>query len=191
MKTATPKKAAKRQAYHHGDLRRALLDAAREEIAANGAQSLSLSSLARRAGVAQSAPYRHFADRDELLAAVATEGFEAFTAALRAAAENGPEATALRRMCGAYLQFSDANVELYRLMFASGLVPAAGAGSRLVEAAQLSFQPLLERVGGGSASKRSRLAAHALWAQLHGIAMLKADGFVIEPSEQLLGAMDV
>lgn len=93
-------------------------------------------------------------------------------------------------MCAAYLRFAETNTELYRLMFASGLVPASGPDSELVKAAQLSMQPLLERVGGGR-SKRNKLAAHALWAQLHGIAMLRADGFVIEPADQLLGAMDL
>ncbi len=178
----------KRDAYHHGDLQRALLQAARAEIAAHGAQNLSLASLARRAGVAQSAPYRHFADRDELLAAVATEGFRAFTEALLEAAQAGGESGALKRMAGAYLRFGEANVELYRLMFASRLVPSAAEGSALQEAAAASFQPLLDQAADGS-SKRARLAAQAIWAQLHGFVMLKADGFVEEPAEDLLKAL--
>jgi AcrR family transcriptional regulator len=185
MRKATTRSPASRDAYHHGDLRRTLLEAARAEIIANGAQTLSLASLARRAGVAQSAPYRHFADRDELVAAVATHGFEAFTASLLAAAQAGSEAGALKRMYAAYLRFGEENVQLYRLMFASGLVAGAPEGSALLKAALASFQPLLDRVSEAS-PERARAAANAIWAQLHGFVMLKADGLLTEPSEVLL-----
>lgn len=186
MKKPTTK--SKRDAYHHGDLRRALLEAARSEIAAHGAQNLSLASLARRAGVAQSAPYRHFADRDELLAAVATHGFEIFTGTLRAASEAGSKAGAIKRICAAYLRFGEENTQLYRLMFASSLVANAAEGSELLAAAWASFEPLHGRVAEGSA-KQPRLAAYAIWAQLHGFVMLKADGLLAEPSEELLKGM--
>ncbi|CAN7196686.1 TetR/AcrR family transcriptional regulator [Bosea sp. LjRoot9] len=188
MSKSLTEKPGKRDAYHHGDLRRTLLEAARTEIAANGTQSLSLASLARRAGVAQSAPYRHFSDRDELLVAVATLGFEAFTAALVAAAEAGTEAGAVKRMYAAYLQFGEENGQLYRLMFASGLVAGAPEGSALLKAALASFQPLLDRVSEAS-PKRARAAANAIWAQLHGFVMLKADGLLTEPADQLLSGM--
>ena len=190
MKKPTTRSADKRDAYHHGDLRRTLLEAAAVEIAANGAQGLSLASLARRAGVAQSAPYRHFADRDELLVAVATHGFEAFTKALVSAAEAGPQAGAVKRMFAAYLRFGEDNVQLYRLMFASGLVAGAPKGSELLTAALASFQPLLDRVSDAS-PKRARAAANAIWAQLHGFVMLKADGLLTEPSEELLEGMTI
>ena len=184
------KQSERRDTYHHGDLRRVLLDAAREEIASRGAQGLSLASLARRAGVAQSAPYRHFADREELLAAVATEGFEAFTGALVDAAEAGDEAHAIGRMAAAYLRCGEENVELYRLMFASGLVPGAQPGSALEEAASASFRPLLDRVA-ATQPQRSRIFALAKWGQLHGLVMLKADGFIAEPAEDLLAALSL
>jgi AcrR family transcriptional regulator len=177
----------RRETYHHGDLRRTLLAAAREEVEQHGAQFLSLSSLARRAGVVQSAPYRHFADRDELLAAVATEGFESFADALRQAAA-GDEAGALRRMSAAYLRFGAANVELYRLMFASGLTPAAAEESPLQRAAIASFRPLLD---GLAAQGRSRIDAYTAWAQLHGLVMLRADRFIRTPIEKLLGSLSL
>jgi AcrR family transcriptional regulator len=186
---AAPKPTDRRETYHHGDLRRALLDAARQEIAAHGAERLSLASLARRAGVAQSAPYRHFADRDQLLAAVATDGFEAFTRALLEAAA-GDDAGAIARMSAAYLRFGEENVELYRLMFASRLVPAAAEGSPLQTAAAASFQPLLDRVAAAH-PRRSQTFARARWAQLHGLVMLKADGFIDEPADALLAAVSM
>ncbi|QDO99363.1 TetR/AcrR family transcriptional regulator [Ferrovibrio terrae] len=184
MKKPTTK--SKRDAYHHGDLRRTLLQAARSEIAAHGAQSLSLASLARRAGVAQSAPYRHFADRDELLTAVAIAGFEAFTETLRIASEAGSRAGAIKRICAAYLGFGAENIQLYRLMFASSLVASATEDSELRKAAWASFDPLLERVVEGGKSKQARLTAYAIWAQLHGFVTLQADGLLTEPPEELL-----
>jgi len=182
---APAKRSRDRKSYHHGDLRRALLDAAREEVAANGAQSLTLASLARRAGVAQSAPYRHFVDRDDLLIAVAAEGFQELSVALRSAADANGEEGSVRRMAAAYLQFGERNVERYRLMFASRLVPDAPSDSLLAEAAEASYQLLLtgvdDRAAGGSNG-----SATAVWAQLHGLVMLKADGFVSDPLEALL-----
>ncbi|KXV79615.1 transcriptional regulator, partial [Acetobacter malorum] len=177
-----------RKTYHHGDLRKVLLDAARAEISAHGAQGLSMASLARRAGVAQSAPYRHFSDREDLLAAVATDGFERFTQVLLEAASNGDDVTALKRMAIAYLAFGEKNVELYRLMFASGLVPGAASDSALKRAATASFQPLLDRVT-ASDPKSSLMSAHVRWGQLHGLVMLKADGFIDDLVEALVNTI--
>jgi AcrR family transcriptional regulator len=187
--TKTPEKRSRdRKTYHHGDLRRALLDAAREEITANGAQSLTLASLARRAGVAQSAPYRHFVDRDDLLFAVAAEGFQEFSAALRHAAESGGDDGYVRPMAAAYLRFGEQNVELYRLMFASRLVPDAAPDSPLSQAAEESYQLLLAGVSVRDRSGPLR-SATAVWAQLHGLVMLKADGFVPQALETLLAEL--
>ena len=185
---ANVKPSGSRKTYHHGDLRKVLLDAALMEIAAHGAQGLSMASLARRAGVTQSAPYRHFSDREDLLAAVATDGFERFTELLLEAAAGGDEATALKRMAAAYLVFGERNVELYRLMFASGLVPGAAPDSALKHAATASFQPLLDRVT-ASDPALSPLSAHVRWGQLHGLVMLKADGFIHDPIEALMNTL--
>ncbi|MQS00068.1 TetR/AcrR family transcriptional regulator [Gluconobacter aidae] len=182
------KTSGSRKTYHHGDLRKELLDAALMEIATHGAQGLSMASLARRAGVAQSASYRHFSNREDLLAAVATEGFVRFTEMLLEAASNGDDVTALKRMAIAYLAFGEKNVELYRLMFASGLVPGAGSDSALKRAATSSFQPLLERVT-ASNPESSLISAHVRWGQLHGLVMLKADGFIHDPTEALMGVL--
>ncbi len=76
---AAPKKISAKRGYHHGDLRAALLEAAREVLAKEGVEALTLREVARRAGVTHAAPYRHFADKEALLAAVATEGFAALT----------------------------------------------------------------------------------------------------------------
>src|SRR5258706_7191492 len=81
---AGPKRRATRKAaYHHGDLRRALIAAARAILEADGLPGLSLRAVARRAGVSQAAPYHHFPDRDALLAALGAEGFDALDRAMR------------------------------------------------------------------------------------------------------------
>src|SRR4051812_42489306 len=96
--------------YHHGDLPPALLKAAGKILEKEGLAGLSLRELARRAGVSHSAPYRHFPDRDALLAALATEGFAQLGQHL--AAHAGQESAA------AYVRFALDNPQRFRLMFA-------------------------------------------------------------------------
>lgn len=172
---------SKRGKYHHGDLRRDLLRVAWEEIAVSGAASLSLASLARRAGVAQSAPYRHFADRRALLESVAAEGFVTLSHAIRdavAAHPSEPNTTVIAR---AYLCFGEANIEIYRLMFASRLTSDAADGSALDLAAAEAFALLRASIlseGCGLEAARDERAVYLSLAQLHGLVMLKADGFI-------------
>ena len=180
------KKAAGRTAYHHGDLRRTLLRIARDQIAESGAHAVSLASLARSAGVSQPAPYRHFADRDALLEAVATEGFEEFTAALTAAAAAGGRGGALKAMALAYVAFGEANIELYRLMFASRLVPETSTGSALDTAAAGAFNRLREALSVTTPANRVEDEAQLIWGQLHGLVMLKADGLIRRPLAELV-----
>src|SRR5438477_5799874 len=94
--------------YHHGNLKEALLRAALELIAKKGPAGFTFAEAARWAGVSPAAPYRHFRDRDELVASVALRGFEQFTAALTHAWDDGrPEAfAAFERVGKAYLEFA-------------------------------------------------------------------------------------
>jgi AcrR family transcriptional regulator len=104
--------------YHHGDLKAALTDAAVELIAERGVRGFSLAELSRRVGVTVAAPYRHFADRDELLAAVATRAVSAFADALRAAAgPSGPAEPRLAAMAGAYVRFAAQQRPLFAVLF--------------------------------------------------------------------------
>lgn len=179
-------KAPDRAPYHHGDLRRTLVRIARDQIAESGAHAVSLASLARLAGVSQPAPYRHFADRNALLEAIATEGFVEFTAALAAAATAGGPDRALKAMALAYVAFGEANIELYRLMFASRLVPEASAGSALETAAVDAFNRLREALSLRTPGGRIQEEAQLIWAQLHGLVMLKADGHIKRPLAKLV-----
>jgi AcrR family transcriptional regulator len=109
-------------AYHHGDLRAALIAAARHVLETARPEEITLKSLALRLGVSQPAPYRHFANRDALLAAVAADGFERFRDTLVAARDEARWNEAFVHTCLAYLEFARANRGVYRLMIASHLL---------------------------------------------------------------------
>ncbi|WP_158865894.1 TetR/AcrR family transcriptional regulator [Leifsonia sp. AG29] len=106
-------------AYHHGSLREALIADGRRLLVQEGVDGVTLRELARRAGVSHGAPRRHFADRDELLAAIAARGFEELTAALRFAAEAEDRRARLRRYFTTYVEFAVNNGPLVALMFGS------------------------------------------------------------------------
>ena len=166
--------------YHHGDLRRELLRAAREAITSHGAAAISLSALARLVGVSQPASYRHFPDRTALLEAVAAEVFEEFARALTEAVAGLRPADALTAMALAYVSFGEANIELYRLMFASRLTPEAKTGGDLDEASERAFG-LLRSAMAAISPALTDTSVYLAWSQLHGLVMLKADGFIRNP----------
>src|SRR5262245_43757186 len=118
--------------YHHGNLREALIQAARELIAEKGPAGFTFADAARSAGVSAAAPYRHFRDRDALLADVAREGFQRFEAMLSTGWANGkPDpVTAFNNVGKAYLTFARAEPAYYAAMFESGLPPDANAELR-------------------------------------------------------------
>src|SRR6266850_5129963 len=111
------------RAYHHGNLREALIQAARELIKEKGPAGFTFADAARSAGVSPAAPYRHFRDREALLASIAQRGFEQFEEALTQAWDDGrPDTvTAFERVGKAYLAFARAEPAFYSAMFESGL----------------------------------------------------------------------
>jgi AcrR family transcriptional regulator len=168
--------------YHHGNLREALIGAALELIATKGVAGFTFAEAARFAGVSPGAPYRHFRDRDELMASVALRGFEQFEAALARAWDDGrPDAfTALNRLGKAYLEFSRAQPSLYSAMFEAG-VPV-GTIPFLREARERVFAVLR-----GAADKvcaampaagrpPALMVALHVWAMAHGVASLFGRG---------------
>src|SRR5690242_5549996 len=113
--------------YHHGNLKEALVQAALDLIAQKGPACFTFAEAARSAGVSPAAPYRHFRDRDELLASIAQRGFEQFEARLNAAWDDGRPDTiaAFERLGKAYLAFAHEDPASYSAMFESGLPIAA------------------------------------------------------------------
>jgi AcrR family transcriptional regulator len=184
--SAGPKRAASSRAprkYHHGDLRRALIDAALALIGEGELGTLSLREVARRAGVTPGAPCHHFKDKTSLLAAVAEEGFLALTMRMDAALAAIAASDARGRVAAlarAYLEFARAHQAHYRVMFlpevkhrdASDSLHAAaeGALSRLTQAIQ-SARP---RATPLSIQTRAVIA----WAAGHGLVLLWNDGLL-------------
>lgn len=152
--------------YHHGDLRAALLEAASEILSDQGVGELSLREVARRAGVSHNAPYRHFPDRDSLLAELATEGFRRLGAAM--AGKRG------REMGEAYVRFALDNPNLFRLMFGGQLQAGRHPGLRV--AANATYEALVEAFRAQPGVADAGMAAAAAWSLVHGLAQLLLDG---------------
>jgi AcrR family transcriptional regulator len=160
--------------YHHGDLRSAILRAGGKLLEKQGLARLSVREAARRAGVSHNAPYRHFPDRDRLLAALAAEGF----ASLGKALENRSG----REMGEAYVQFALENPQRYRLMF--GGVLRMDAHAELKQTARATYAAL-ETAFAGQGVDPQRAAA-AAWSLVHGLAMLLLDGHIPNRSGQFI-----
>jgi AcrR family transcriptional regulator len=171
-----------RRGYHHGNLREALVAAALDLISQKGPAGVTFAEAARLAGVSTAAPYRHFRDRDALLADVARRGFERFGAALAAAWNDGQPtpAKAFEAVGRAYLEFARNEPAYFSAMFESGVpVPAY---PELHKAAEEAFG-VLRRASGSLSEKSSgatkppamMMALH-IWAMAHGIAALFARG---------------
>ncbi|MGW4355228.1 TetR/AcrR family transcriptional regulator [Nocardia sp. NPDC004582] len=161
------------QPYHHGDLPAALLRAAVELLEENGAAELSLRAVARRAGVSTAAPYRHFADRDALLSAVAAVGYRDLASRLAAAhsAPVTPEDLALIAI--AYVRFALDRPGLFRVMFAE---PCDPAGPERVAATEAIHEYVKNTVRQAFPASDPDAMATAVWALVHGLAFLHLDG---------------
>jgi AcrR family transcriptional regulator len=178
----TPRLAKKPPAqYHHGDLRRALLQAAVRTLQKRGFAALTLRAVGDELGVSRTALYRHFADKSALLTAVAAEGFRTLRLELLGSWEEvGRGQAGFEAMGAAYVRFALAYPWHYRVMFGSGFdlnradpelqVEGPGAFRALVDALlELQQQGLVRR-------DAPELQAHFVWALVHGVAMLAIDG---------------
>ena len=169
---------AMRSTYHHGALRPALIAAARDMLAVDGPGAVSLREAARRVGVSATATYRHFQDKEHLLAAVAAEGFRQFAAGLEDAG-----AGEFSGMGVAYLEFALAHPGLFRLMFGP-LLKQRDKYPELAAAADASFFVLLggARRFAGDGNADVETLAYAAWSFSHGLARLAIDDVI--PAEQ-------
>jgi AcrR family transcriptional regulator len=168
--------------YHHGNLKEALIRAALELIAEKGPAGFTFAEAARWAGVSPAAPYRHFRDRDELLADVARRGFEQFAATLEAAWDGGrPDPmTAFERTGKAYLAFARTEPSYYSAMFEAGVPLEASpeltaAGDRAFAVIRAASERLIEQVPPGKRPPALMMALH-IWSLSHGIASLFGRG---------------
>jgi len=159
--------------YHHGDLSRALIDAARALLEREGPSALSLRAVAREAGVSPAAPYHHFKDKGELLAAVAHQGWDLLNECLAEARERADSARARMAELGvAYVKFARANPALYRVMYDSFREREALPG-RLGETDNAFCRvrhTLIEAGADANDWIGLELAAVAAWCASHGLA---------------------
>jgi AcrR family transcriptional regulator len=163
--------------YHHGDLRAGLVDAAVDLIAERGVRGFSLAEASRRVGVTTAAPYRHFADRDELLAAVGVRALHVFTAMLAAEAadSNAPEQR-LAGMTRAYVRLAAEQRPLFDTLYSSGIDKKRYPElQRAYEPLDALFQSLVQDICAGD-TPDAELLATALEASAHGHAALLIDG---------------
>ena len=168
--------------YHHGNLKEALINAALELIAKKGAAGFTFAEAARWAGVSPAAPYRHFRDRDELLADVARRGFEQFTTVLERAWDGGkPDPfVAFDRLGKAYLEFARTEPAYYSAMFEAGVPHSISpelsvAGDRAFAVIRNASEVLIARMPAAKRPPVLMMALH-IWSLSHGIASLFARG---------------
>jgi AcrR family transcriptional regulator len=171
-----------RRGYHHGNLREALIRAALDLIAEKGPAGFTFADAARSAGVSSAAPYRHFRDRDALMADIAKRGFELFRDALKKAWNDGKPNpyVAFEEVGRAYLAFARNEPAHYSAMFEAGIALDSAPG--LQQAADEAFAVLRSAAEALSAHmpRESRPPAFMMslhiWAMAHGVASLFARG---------------
>jgi AcrR family transcriptional regulator len=170
---------AKKEAYHHGDLRAGLVEAARELVEANGPERLSLSDACRAAGVSTAAPYRHFPDKDALLFAVAQGGMDRQASAMREAASHHPVGSveAITAIGRAYVDFALREPGLFKLMFS--LTRGHQNEAELVQKGEATFGIVLAQIaarnGRAPDDPEVVLTGFRLWTFAHGLSFLLID----------------
>jgi AcrR family transcriptional regulator len=168
--------------YHHGNLKEALQRAALELIAEKGPFGFTFADAARWAGVSPAAPYRHYSDREELMADVAKRGFEEFEQTLRKAWDDGEKdpVRAFEKLGRAYLDFARKHPAYYSAMFEAGVPIAKNAelreaGERAFNVLRGAAEKLVAQAPAGKRPPAAMMALH-VWALSHGIASLFARG---------------
>jgi AcrR family transcriptional regulator len=184
--------------YHHGNLRLALLEAARLLALEQPIDNITLREVARRAGVSHAAPYHHFADKRALLKALALEAFKELLRIQQAQVQPDPNAT-LYNIGLAYVRFALAHPTEFGFMFRKSLCEPVGVYDELTEVANQCFDVLLQAVAAVNATKNignENLQGQGLvcWSAIHGLATLLIEAPVLPTpptSEQLEGLMQL
>jgi AcrR family transcriptional regulator len=169
-----------RAAYHHGDLKSALIAAAVARVDAGGPEAVSLRELAAQLGVSRAAPYRHFADRDALLAAVAARGFEDLCAGYEAAlASSGDGLARLREATRLYFAFATLRPGMHRLMFQSDLLERSPVPAVLIPPADRAWRLLWQAVEGAYPDADEgwvKARTVTMWSTVYGFLALDGAG---------------
>ena len=178
-----------RKAYHHGDLRKALLDDAVKLLREEGEAGLSMRNLAARAGVSRTAAYHHFEGKHALLCAVAEEGFKRFGKVFYPPEMEGDDTLneqRIQRFVQDYIKFATGNSEYYDLMFGSQLWKTEKLTETLTQEAYRTFRGYVDGIRGwqesGQISKKLDPLRYAQvsWSTLHGMSRLLIDGIYVD-----------
>jgi AcrR family transcriptional regulator len=175
--------------YHHGDLRRALLEEALRTIQVDGVEQVTLRGVGEKLGVSRTALYRHFSDKQALVAAVGREGFRMLRLALTAAWEqHGRGREGFEAMGLAYVRFAVMHPSYYRVMFGR-FIESCSKDAEFVQEATAAFQVLVDSLveqqqAGVVRRDDPIMLARFIWSIVHGIAMLVIDGQLRGVDEQ-------
>lgn len=177
--------------YHHGDLRKSLVTTASEMVTEAGIEGLSLRKLAERIGVSRTAAYHHFTDKNDLLCAIAQQGFERWhqLSSEIFSQENLSNIDKYRNFVHAYIGFANDNPSLYELMFGRVIWKENNSTETLKNIAYTSFNyqvemtKLWQEQGVINADENTLRLAQVSWATLHGIARLVIDGIYAHESQ--------
>lgn len=173
----TMTKVKSKTGYHHGDLRQQLVTATRALVEAKGPDLFSVSEACRAAGVSTAAPYKHFADRTEMLIAVAMEGFAEMAADAQKAVSQHPPGSdaAITAMGVSYVEFAEANPGMFKMMFAGD-----HKTETLEEAGHVCYGIVLgqiaARLGKSEIDEEVMQTTFPLWTFVHGLAFLRIEG---------------
>ena len=188
--TQAPSLQISRSSYHHGDLRQTLLTAAKQLIVDYGIEYLSLRKLAQRVGVSRTAAYHHFDDKNDLLCAIAAEGFQQYLGNTQKNYRDHKltDQQKVQQYIHQYVQFAAQNPEVYELMFGRCIWKQAKCTAELKEIAYTSFQFQLEMIKywqskGLIQDDDSLRVSQVLWGAMHGIAKLYIDGIYTNVSQ--------
>lgn len=180
-----------KEKYHHGDLRKSLVINATEMVTESGIDGLSLRKLAERIGVSRTAAYHHFTDKNDLLCAIAEQGFEQWHLRASEIFSDGTRSNEdkYRQFVHAYIAFATNNPSLYELMFGRVIWKENNSTQTLKNMAYASFNyqvdmtKLWQEQGIIVQNENTLRLAQVTWATLHGIARLVIDGIYAQPNQ--------
>lgn len=177
---------AEKKGYHHGDLRQVLIDQAAQIIREEGEAALSMRKLAARTGVSRTAPYHHFEDKQDLLCAVAEEGFRRFDELIGNRPERDNLLSYMQAHVRGYVKFAVENSEYYDLMFSSHIWTSNKISESLKRRAHASFRTYADVLAELSDTGKLPEGVNAVrfaqvsWSTLHGLSRLMIDGIYVD-----------
>ncbi len=178
----------KQESYHHGNLRQALIEAGIQILQFEGVDKLGLRSLARILDVSQTAPYSHFKDKTELLAAIAEVGFQRLAMQMLEHVNNSTDIEKrIKAMASGYISFAVDNKALFSLMFGRELKDMKSFPTLAMTAGKsyALFSGAVTEAIKGRDDISAKITTNAIWSLVHGLAIFCAEGKLIVPNNDI------